>query len=245
MFKGINLREELQKEKEGRVRSVHSLLEEIKHILHRSEEQDKDVVQRLRTPNYEQPAPLNLIRYDAQRLFTKQEIHRICSRYRLRFLDSSLFKNDFPYDVVAEINRFEKENNVCVEKFKMIAPPHLFKLEDRCKKDPLLFAWVGENSFYLIHQWGSDLAWYRRWLVWPLQNVYNASYTILALALLLTFITPIDFIIRNETNTEQIVYYRIAYFVHSLIFLCGFTIFLGLTFRKNFSEQEWDNECFN
>jgi hypothetical protein len=245
MFKGINLRQELLREREGKNHQVLALLSEVKHLLLQSEEKDKQVLQRLKTPNYDRPAPLLLKQYDADRLFSSEEIKRICSRYRLRFLDSSYFKNEFPYDVLAEINRFEKDNDLHVEKFKLIAPPHLFKLEDRCKKDPLLFAQVGENSFYLIHQWGHDLAWYREWLVWPLKNVYTTAYFMLGLALLLTCITPTDFIIRNETNTEQIFYYRIAFFAHTLIFLMGFTLFLGMTFRKNFSEQEWDNACFN
>ncbi|HXC03791.1 MAG TPA: hypothetical protein VNZ86_03515 [Bacteroidia bacterium] len=245
IFKGINIRDELLRKRQLQHGAVHSLLSDVKNILKHSEEKDKQVLARLTTPNYTKPVPVSLRNYDPQRLFSKEEIHEICSRYRLRFLDSSYFKNEFPYDALAEINRFEKENGLTVEKFKIIAPPHLFKLEDRCKKDPLLFAQVGENSFYLLHQWGHDLAWYREWLVWPLKNIYTTAYALFALSFIITLITPLSWIIRNETNPEQILYYRIAYFAHTLIFLFGFTLFLGMTFRKNFSEQEWDNECFN
>jgi hypothetical protein len=245
LFKGVNIRQELVKERELSEKKGHSLLKEAAGILQKASERDMALLQRLQTPNYDIPVDLALGKYDAARLFSAEEIHRICTRYRLRFLESNFFKNDFPYDALAEINRIEKENGVQIEKFRMIAPPGMFKLEDRCKKDPLLFAQVNENTFYLIHQWGTDLAWYRRLLVWPLQTIYSLAYTLFALSVLLTFIVPLDWIIRNETNPEQIFYYRIAFFVHSLIFLMGFTLFLGLTFRKNFSESEWDNQCFN
>ncbi len=245
IFGPVNIREELIRERELHERKEHLLLSEALGLLKRGAKRDKEVLDRLKTPNYETSQPLSLLKYDASRLFSVEDIHEICTRYRLRFLESSSFKNDFPQDVLIEINLFEKENDLQIEKFRMIAPPDMFRLEDRCKKDPLLFAQVNEETFYLIHQWGTDLAWYRRLLVWPLQNIYSFAYTLLALSVVLASIAPIDWLIRNETNAEQIIYYRIAFFIHTLIFLVGFGLFLGLTFRKNFSVNEWDNPCFN
>jgi hypothetical protein len=245
IFSPVNIREELIRERELRKGKEQSLLSQALGLLKRAADKDKQILDRLKTPNYDPLQPLSLLKYDANRLFSADDIHEICTRYRLRFLESSSFKNDFPPDVLFEINRFEKENDLQIDKFRMIAPPDMFRLEDRCTKDPLLFAQVNENAYYLIHQWGTDLAWYRRILVWPLQNIYSFAYTLLAVAIVLAALAPIDWLIRNETDPEQIIYYRIAFFIHSLILLVGFGLFLGLTFRKNFSVHEWDNPCFN
>jgi len=35
---------------------------------------------------------------------------------------------------------------------------------------PLLFAQLTDNSYYLIHKWGNDLAWYKKYLYLPLQT---------------------------------------------------------------------------
>lgn len=245
IFSPVSITSELRRLKEAGGNKSHSLIGDALKLLKQSEEKDKALLERLKAPNYETPSPLTLLKYDPEKLFSDKEIRELCATYRLRFLDSNYFKNDFPYDAIAEVNKFEKENGVQIEKFKMIAPPDMFRLEDRCKKDPLLFAQVADNSYYLIHQWGTDMAWYRRLLVWPLKNLYTFAYFMLALSVVLTFLVPIDWIIRNETNIEQIVYYRIAFFAHTVIFLLGFSLFLGMTFRKNFSSLEWDNQCFN
>jgi hypothetical protein len=49
---------------------------------------------------------------------------------------------------------------------------------------------------------------------------------------LLACIVPIDWIIRNETPPEQIVYFRIAVFLHTIIFLVGFGLFWALPSGK-------------
>jgi len=138
-FKPVNIRHALLRERELSEKKEQSLLQETAAVLQRAAENDRAVLNRLQVPNYTSPADLVLYKYDADRLFSASEIHRICTRYRLRFLESSFFKNDFPYAAITEINRLEKDNGVHIEKFKLIAPPDMFKLEDRCKKDPLLF----------------------------------------------------------------------------------------------------------
>jgi hypothetical protein len=244
-FKPVNIRTALIRERGLLAPKEQPVLKAVSRILHAALDRDQTVNERLRAANYNVPEALSLQKYDTARMFSSLEIQALCARYRLRFLDSSAFKPDFPYGAIAEINRFERDNQLSISKFKMLAPPEMFNLEDRCKKDPLLFAQVGEDSFYLLHQWGSDLAWYREVLMWPLKNIYTFAQSLIAVSVLLTFIVPIDWIIRNETHVEQIVYFRIAFFVHTIIFLLAFGLFLGLTFRKNFSEQEWNNPCFN
>ncbi|HEV7229725.1 MAG TPA: hypothetical protein VGO45_00270 [Bacteroidia bacterium] len=244
-FKPVNLRQELIRERNALQHKTARLLGDALQILNHASENDQLLIDRLRKPNYEAPEQMHLIKYDADRLFSSEEIRATCARYRLRFLDSSSFKKDFPYDALAETKRFEKDNHLTVSKFKMMAPPEMFNLEDRCKKDPLLFAQVGDNSYYLIHQWGTDLAWYRALIMWPLKNIYTFAQTLVLLSILLTFVVPLDWIIRRETHLEQIIYFRIAFFLHTIIFLVGFCLFLGMTFRKNFSVAEWDNPCFN
>ena len=97
IFSPVNIGEELIRERELHNRKEQSLLSEAFGLLKRAGEKDKEILHRLKTPNYDLPQPLALQKFDAKRLFSVDDIHEICTRYRLRFLDSSAFKNDFSF----------------------------------------------------------------------------------------------------------------------------------------------------
>ena len=46
-----------------------------------------------------------------------------------------------------------------------MAPSKLFKLKNA--DDPLLFASLGSDYFYLIDKWGNDLSYFRKISMWP------------------------------------------------------------------------------
>lgn len=47
--------------------------------------------------------------------------------------------------------------------FCIAAPAESFDLQPR-PIDPLLFCNLGDDQYYLVHKWGSDISWSRRWL---------------------------------------------------------------------------------
>ena len=84
---------------------------------------------------------------ETDKIYHVQQIKEICIDYRLRFLDSSYFKNDIPEEAISKIKYLEKEHNATLEGFKIMAPSKLFQLKNY--DDPLLFAPIGNDYYYL------------------------------------------------------------------------------------------------
>jgi hypothetical protein len=168
-FKQVNIKTALVEQKEKST----NILDHVATILSTSVKLDEDVLYRLQHHPVDQLLDINTLdESDNVNLFTIKEIKTICLKYNLRFLDSSYFKAPFPYDAISKIKAFEEKYNVKIKTFKVVAPAEVFKLED-CNKDPLLFAQLADNRYYLIHQWGNDLAWYRALISYPIKSVYS------------------------------------------------------------------------
>jgi hypothetical protein len=87
---------------------------------------------------------------ETHRIFHLTQIRAVCIDYRLRFLDSRFFKNGIPEEAVSKISTLEKTHQVELRGFKIIAPSKAFQLLSY--DDPLLFAPIGNDYYYLIHQ---------------------------------------------------------------------------------------------
>src|SRR5690606_19848294 len=97
---------------------------------------------------------------DGKRIFHLADIEKTCINYRLRFLDAHLYKAAFPYETVVRIKELEKEHSINLQGFKLMAPASVFKLKNA--DDPLLFAPIGNDFYYLVHSWGKDRSEERR-----------------------------------------------------------------------------------
>ncbi len=237
-FKQVNIKEELflQKHKQ------ETILDQVSSILSASVQVDEDVLYRLQ---HESVEPLldveTLDAADKEQLFNLNQIKSICLKYNLRFLDSSFFKPTFPYEAISKIKSFESKYNVKIKNFKIIAPAEVFKLED-CHKDPLLFAQLADNRYYLIHQWGNDLAWYRALISYPIKSIYSYFIFMWFPAALIAFGLPFSWL---NVTPEHEFSLRIWLTVHTFIALFFFIIFLGSTAHKNFSDNSWDSKYYN
>lgn len=237
-FKQVNIKEALFDQKQ----KSYTLLDQVSSILSTSVKLDEDVLYRLQHPPVDQILDLNkLDESDQLNLFTIKEIKNICLKYNLRFLDSSYFKAEFPYEAISKIKAFEGKYQVKVKSFKVVAPAEVFKLED-CNKDPLLFAQLADNRYYLIHQWGSDMAWYRALQSFPVKSIYSYFIFMWLPAALVAFGLPFSWLNVAPENEFTL---RIWLTVHSFIALFFFVIFLGSTAHKNFSENSWDSKYYN
>ena len=103
------------------------------------------------------------------KVFHIDSIEKLCIKYRLRFLDTHLFKGDYPNELYSIIPELEATHETKLENFKIMAPSKLFRL--KTKEDPLLFVPIGNGYYYLIHKWGNDLKTYRNKL---LPKLYGA-----------------------------------------------------------------------
>src|SRR5438552_3559341 len=116
IFFPLNLEKELFRE---RVRQL-KLIDEVYDILDKQARVDEQILQRLKTSEPEKELHVTLGEEDRRRIFSLTEIRNICVRYRLRFLDSSFYKGEFPFNAIAEIKSFERKYGVTVEKFKLM-----------------------------------------------------------------------------------------------------------------------------
>lgn len=175
---------------------------------------------------------------ETDRIYHIDQIREICIDYRLRFLNSKYFKGKIPPDAVSKIKRLEKEHNIEVKGFRIIAPSKLFKLED--KDDPLLFAPIGNNYFYLIHKWGNDLHPLRKWLMWPFKGVVNLTLVTLVISYLVTTLVPEGLFTKSSSTAE---FWIIFFFMFKGI--ASVVIFYGFALGKNFNPAIWNSKYFN
>ena len=114
------------------------------------------------------------------------------------------------------------------------------------KKDPLLFADLGNGQYYLIHKWGEDLSWYRGLALFPLRNIGTLAITTMLIAFFLVAFMPNQLIPENYLRTSALTFFFKAF---SFFILNGllFTVLLisGIIAVKDFSENVWNSKYFN
>ncbi len=236
IFENINVKKELVKKRDNQKELLNNVLE----IFNQRKKRDEDVINRLR--NSDGKSAYFEIDPSDNRVFNLKTIQEICVRYRLRFLPTKHFKSNFPYDAIIEINSLEKKLQTKIENFKIIAPSKAFDLEN-INKDPLLFAQISEDKFYLIHQWGKDLKWHRRILTWPLQNFKTYFISLWILAALFVFAIPSS--AMHQISSESELFLRAWLIVHCFIAFMGFSFWAALTFEKTFSSLNWESKYYN
>lgn len=238
IFSKINLENELIR---IRTQKQH-LIDDVHEILQSAQKDDEKILERLKSTSAERDLGIRINDKDRNRIFSLEEIKTICIRYRLRFLESHYFRSEYPYEAIAQIRQFETEYGLKIGQFKIIAPEHTFNLEN-INKDPLLFARLDDNTFYLIHKWGQDLAWYKRFLLWPLQNLQTYLISLLLIAATFSFLLPAS--VMNIWNIQSELYLRIWLTLHTFIAIFGLSLWAGLSFDKTFSSMSWDSKFYN
>lgn len=179
-----------------------------------------------------------LDRLDHSRIYSLESIRKICVDYRLRFLDLNYFRGEIPSEATDEIRRLEKEHGTSLDQFMIMAPSKMFKLED--KDDPLLFVPIGNNYYYLVHKWGTELHPLRKWLVWPFKTLPNLMVLIVMLSILLTMFSPSG-MYGNEFGAAE----KLVLFLFIFKSVIGVFIYFGFASGKNFSEVIWNSKYYN
>lgn len=175
---------------------------------------------------------------ETKNIFHLSQIRSICIDYRLRFLDSKYFKGTIPPEAISKIKHMEQQHGIDMEGFKIMAPSRLFKLED--KDDPLLFAPIGNNYFYLIHKWGNDLHPLRKLFVWPFKNIINLIALVFLISYLVTVLVPQGLFSKTSSSAE---FWIIFFFMFKCI--ASVVIFYGFALGKNFNPAIWRSKYFN
>lgn len=237
VFDSVNIQQELIKERDKQP----DILSAVNSLFNTSVEKDSDVLERLAAANLQTRLNIDFDKLDSSKIFSATTIHDICVNYRLRFLDSENFKAEFPYEAIHQINQFEKLHNTKIQSFKIIAPYDMFQLKD-VNEDPLLFAQLSDNSFYLLHKWGKDLEWYRGILNFPFRSIYTFFLCTILFAGLVAWSIPFSWLYVSRDSELLFRFWLNTHFTIAFFF---FFIFLGSLSNSSFSDTAWNSKYYN
>jgi hypothetical protein len=236
MLSRTNIETVLHKARDRRI-SSEAILAEVLEILQENTRQRELIADTLNgSGTDENKFNINLL--EADKIFHLDDIRELCVTYRLRFLDARFFKGEIPEEAISKIRHLENEHDIPLSGFKIMAPAKLLKLENA--DDPLLFAPMGNDYYYLIHKWGNDLHPFRKLLMWPYKSFENLVFTIFLVSIILTAITPM----KMFTHTAQMQEYLLM-FLFMFKAVGGIVLFYGFAKGKNFNSAIWDSKYYN
>ena len=237
MIARTNVEDRLKKHRSREI-SESDLLAEIKNIFDQGDRKDASIISQLQSLSGRDHNALNLDLLDTDRIFHVSHIKAICIDYRLRFLDSKLFKGSIPYEAAIKIKELEKEHKTVIEGFKIMAPSKLFKLENA--DDPLLFAPIGNGYYYLIHKWGNDLSPYRKLAVLPFKSFENLMILTALVSFFASFLVPKG-LLSIETSGVQF----LLTFLFMFKSVAAVVLYYSFAAGKNFNSVIWDSKYSN
>ena len=231
-MKKVNLFEELLVERNKQISSeeLNSLIED---IWSKEDNKINRISNSLKDTNNNNINQLKFDEMETKNIFHKDTIKKICVRYRLRFLDSNLFKGDYPKNITKIISDIEKKHDTKLNNFMIMAPSKLFKIKS--PDDPILFVPIGNDYYYLIHKWGEEFNYLRKLLVLPFKNIDNL--TIFSVLVSVFFALLGKLFIPSLTSSE--VFILFLFLVKGFIFIFFYMFFLT---RRNFNESIWDSK---
>lgn len=233
LLKKTNIHEKLiaKRNKSG----THSdPLETVRLLLAKDEENRIAIREKLHSKGKKTSNTFDFDLLETSRIFHIDQIKEICIDYRLRFLDSQLYKVPFPEEVITQIKHLEKQHQTQLEGFKLMAPSKVFQLKRY--DDPILFAPMGNDYYYLIHKWGNDLHPLRKWLVLPFKTLPYLLLFFIAISLICSALLPDNFYGVELTDTMKLVS-----FLFIFKYWCAIGLFYGVSHGKNFNANIWNS----
>lgn len=237
MFSKINIQNEILKYRDSRL-SEEDILNEVYDIFSQNEIVRDRILRGLTEDNNASQNHFNIDFLERNNIFHLTDIQKICYDYRLRFLSSGLFRRNLPEEAISKIRELETKHHTSLGNFKIVAPAKLMKLESA--DDPLLFAPMGNDYYYLIHKWGSDLHPLRKILMWPFRSLENIALTIAVFSALITALLPLHLFTASPGPGE---YFFTFLYVFNAI--GGLAILWGVSKGKNFNGIIWKSEYYN
>ncbi len=172
-----------------------------------------------------------------EKIFHLEQIKNVCIDYRLRFLDSNLFKNEIPEEAISAIHNLEKNHNTTLGGFKIMAPSKTFQLLSY--DDPLLFAPIGNNYYYLIHKWGNDLSATRKLAVMPMKSLTHFLIMTMIVSVLITMLIPVN---KLSQSIPMAGFIEFLFVWKGVIAISLYGFFMA---GKNFNTRIWNRKYFN
>ncbi|WAC02108.1 hypothetical protein N7U66_20405 [Lacinutrix neustonica] len=234
ILKSTNIEEKLRR-RQSLDGQEHSILEQVENILALENKKEFKIELELRSSNNSHSNAFKFDLLASENIYHINTIKTICINYRLRFLDTKYFKNDFPQEAFSKIKALEKAHDTMLHGFKIMAPSKVFKLKN--PDDPLLFAPIGNGYYYLIHTWGNDLHPLRKWLIWPFKNLETLVFTALIVSFMTTYIFNASLLTDGINGSKFLILFLFMF--KSVI---GVIIFYAFSQGKNFNTAIWDSQ---
>jgi hypothetical protein len=174
---------------------------------------------------------------ETDRIFHLSHIKKICIDYRLRFLEANRFKMGIPEEAVSQVAGLERKHKVSLDGFMIVAPSKAFSLENY--DDPMLFAPIGNQYYYLVHQWGNDLPIWRKWFVWPVRHIGTFTLFCIVLSVLLTWLLPLSRLGEKIPMASVIVF---LFMFKSVFAVLGYGFFMT---GRRFNANMWNSKFYN
>lgn len=233
----VNLRQKLEGLRNKTV-SEEDILEQVQAFLNAEEERKTEILEQLRDGNAASHNDFDLDLLEANRIFHISHIKELAITYRLRFLPTKYFKSPIPAEALSEISALERNHGTSLQGFEILAPSKHFKLENA--DDPILFAPIGNEYYYLIHKWGRDLHPLRKLVMWPLKCIENLGI----FALLFSFVVALVFRELFYSGYRE-TYQFIILYLFSFKSIIGLSLFYGIALGKNFNSCIWKSKYYN
>lgn len=233
----VDIKNQLLKRRNKRV-GAEEVLNQVQAVFDQDAEHESSVERELSNNSITNLNTFNIDLLERDKIFHISDIQSICITYRLRFLESSLFKGEIPQEAISKIKQLEKDHVTTLKGFKIMAPSKLFKLENY--DDPLLFAPIGNGYYYLIHKWGNDMSIWRKWLMYPFRNLDTIIVSTIIASFLIALSFPESYY-HPKYKTTQFIF--LFFFMFKVIGFC--LIFFGVSKGKNFNSSIWDSRYLN
>jgi hypothetical protein len=231
----INLLEEMANAQTEFEQSV--LINEVKSLLENDSTTERVIANRILSGKTETSNEFGWIKnLESSRKYNVETIEKICTRFRLRFLESDLFKGDIPSEAIREVKRIEASIGTTFSTFKIIAPQERFNLKDSTK-DPILMAELPNGQFYYIFQWGDDMKWYQEILKYPFRHIGALATSSSAIGLMVAILVPSQFeVVHSEF------FFRFFMFSMTTCLIMTLSVITAIMYSKDFSENVWNSK---
>lgn len=236
LTKKISLEKELLSQRK-KFKPEALILAEVKAIFAENELMREEIAQKIAGKSSIKSNLLDFDLLDTNKIFHLEQIKAVCVDYRLRFLDSNIFKNEVPEEAITKIRELEKLHNTSLDGFKIVAPSKSFHLLNY--DDPLLFIPMGNDYYYLIHQWGNEINPWRKLLVLPVRNLWNFTLTAILVSIAVTLLVPENKLSKSVPLASIIIF---LFAFKSIFAVFAYYFFM---MGKNFNEEIWRREYYN
>lgn len=237
---GVDLEKALVKEKSRfEAKTPDTVLTAFKELLAQDDALDNQILARIFEGGSEAAQHLDLHKLDPERIYNLEQIKNLCTRYRLRFLDSKYFKGEIPYEAIAKVKTIQREQNQEIDSFKMVAPAPMFNLENK-DKDPLLMIPLGNQRYYLVHKWGNDLHPLRALMVFPFRSFKTLLFSVAFMAAFVVSLFPDSMVMGPYDQHSWNI--RVIFFFYLFLAFSGLTALYGFSRMKNFNSELWNSK---